>query len=555
MSFQPDDAVAVRSALDPEFFGDSLLNNSSLVLWLEVPAGARNHRVLLAADQENWTYLCAQHPRGLHADVLKASHHGGRVYLERDLAFDTLLGAVRPRAVMISGNGRHGLPRDSFRSAAMTWGATVFCTSRRGTEVVISEKSGKDCCHDALGCTEKTRDVTIILDVEGIHSPDLACHSGWGGEPGPVVQVQQHIIAPSRIVSRLFEQELRRHLSWVSAKLAGIHQARRTQPAEGQRLDAVGQDTLLRLAREEDPPRYDLIAHLDTVLAEGMSRGKFWAVKADYGREWHAYALPTNEEVNSYLSNLGDVAVMVFPPLKDKLPGDYDTLLAQLDTERFIEQAGHLLHMPAEAFTEALWPRVSRELKRHWKCYELPGVRFIMSSQPPKQFYTRLLDQFVEVDESGRVTVSAERSKWPSGRFILLSGSEETEQIKAVLESLFMIRIGQLGSYAADLVEVLRQRQAAKYEDFVGQVREFVGMYSDWPEDCEEIMYRIVRNPDAEPNELWQCYAAYDDVMRATAPLQKGQLSITDALALPKTDRDRIAEMLAFQLRSLWQET
>jgi beta-lactamase superfamily II metal-dependent hydrolase len=531
-----DDARAVQAQRDSEFFGDSMLNNSSLVLWLEVPVGARNHRVLLTADQENWTYLCAQHPRGLHADVLKASHHGGRVYLEQDLALDTLLGAVRPRAVLISANGSHGLPRASFRSAAITWGATVFCTSQRGREVVLGGNSERDCCHNAFGCTKATRDVTIILDAEGIHSPNLACHSGWGGEPGPVVQVQQHLIAPSRIISRLFEQELRRHLAWIRAKLMGIHQARQTQPAKGQKLDAVRQQTFLQLAREVDPPRYDLIAHLDTVLTEGMRRGRFWAVKADYGREWHAYALPTTEEIDCYLNYLRDVGLILYPALKDTLAGDYDTLLSDLDKARFMTQAENLLRLPAEAFTDTIWPRVCREFKKHWRWYKLPGVNLILSIQPPNQFYAMLLRSFVRKDERGRLRISAEGSNWDADQLRLLSGSESTYQINEVLDSLLMLQLGQLGTHAEELMELLRQHHSAAESEY--EMQEQRGR-----EGRRGILSSLLPRPHEEAREKLE---------RAAAALKRDRISITEALALPNANPERISQLLPLQVRSFW---
>ena len=127
---------AAKAELEPEYFGDSLFNNTSLVLWLRVVTGVQSHRVLLTGDQENWTYLLGCHPMGLQADVLKAVHHGGRMYLESAEAAHEVLSTVRPRAVLISACGEHGLPRSATRRAAITWGASVFCTSRRTREFV-----------------------------------------------------------------------------------------------------------------------------------------------------------------------------------------------------------------------------------------------------------------------------------------------------------------------------------------------------------------------------------------------------------------------------------
>ena len=179
---------SARAGIDPEFFGDSVLNNTSLVVWLNIGIGARSHKVLLTGDQENWTYLLMRHPLGLQVDLLKSPHHGGQLYIEQGLSNEEILSSVRPRAVLFSANGRHGLPHSDMRASAMRWGASVFCTSQRGAEVILANRPEQQhtCCHRQFSCSSDTQDMAIIFDEQGIHASRAACHTGFGTSPGPI---------------------------------------------------------------------------------------------------------------------------------------------------------------------------------------------------------------------------------------------------------------------------------------------------------------------------------------------------------------------------------
>lgn len=225
---------AENEQADPEFFGDSVVNNTSLVLWIDAVTGGRRHRVLLTGDQENWTYLLMKHPFGLHVDVMKAPHHGGRLYIEKGESYEEIFSAVRPHAVLFSANGRHRLPRAAVRESAMRWGASVFCTSERKKEFVSGPPPSDECCHDSHGCSEATRDVQLELTVAGIQAALAACHTGYGVSPGPVIQIVQHEILPSPALQHLFEHELRRHIRWVGDELLRIHARARRHTREGQ---------------------------------------------------------------------------------------------------------------------------------------------------------------------------------------------------------------------------------------------------------------------------------------------------------------------------------
>ncbi len=361
---------SAESGADPEFFGDSVLNNTSLVLYLEARTNGRLHRVLLPGDQENWTYLLGKNPRGIQADVLKGSHHGGRVYLEADLALDEVFSTIQPRVVLFSGNGQHGLPRTAVREAAIRWGATVACTCSRNAEFCGPAPTEVECCHAVYSCG-RSQDVALVLDAKGIRSDRPACHSGLGRQPGRVVDVRQHIVDPSPLLSHLAENELRRHILWVQRKLKNIHTERvRLAPGFVQGSMPVSGEDLATLAREER--RHLSVPHLEEVLSCGMRAGSFWSSTHSraHGAS-HAYALPSSGDIANLLEMISEKAMLLFPKPVGRVGLDRDSLVNGLELEALQSYADAAIHFPEEMFREAIWPAVSKAFKGpDWHCFQ-----------------------------------------------------------------------------------------------------------------------------------------------------------------------------------------
>ncbi len=362
---------AGKLGIDPEYFGDSVLNNTSIVLWIEVPNDHSSHRVLLPGDQENWTYLIARHPRGLNADVFKAPHHGGRLYIEQDPAHDEVYSHVRPRVVLISTNGQHSLPRSSIRQAAIRWGAAILCTSDRTQETIVGAIGNEECCHKGMNCEKGTsQNVELTLDTSGIRSNKRSCHPGLGQLPGPVIEVRQHIVNPSPVLDHLAEHELRRHISWIQKKLREVHEQRKLNAAEmvpGSK--PISDDQLISLA--PDDYRTVLAAHLKVILAKGRDRGAFWAQSDGYREsKWDIYSFPTKCEINEYLESIGKKAIVLFPDAADKIHRDQDSLLTQLEINGLAKFMDASLHFPEALFREAFWPAVIAAFKNgSWHCF------------------------------------------------------------------------------------------------------------------------------------------------------------------------------------------
>lgn len=430
-SLEPKQLAAEWSAqtgLEPEFFGDSVLNNTSLVLYLDVRTGHRLHRLLLPGDQENWTYLFARNPRGLQADVLKASHHGGRVYLEADAAQDELFSTVQPQVVLFSANGQHGLPRAATRQTAIRWGASVVCTCSRRAEFFSGELADDICCHAHHSCGE-ANDVSLLLDSSGIRSELPACHSGLGRQLGPVIQVRQHVVDPSPVVSHLAEHELRRHIEWVKSKLDIIRENRaRLIPDLTEGSQAVSEADLAELAREEG--RLPLVPHLGEVLHHGMSRGAFWAApKERYDRNPNlAYAMPTVSEVKRFLEKLGDKAMILFPRPVKETATDQDSLVNGLELEGLASYADGMLHLPAVAFRDSLWPSVAREFKcRNWHCFVHRSKMVAFSTHSTGDgLFQALVRAFLRQDgRNGEWQFRVNTDEFPFSSAVLVSATKE----------------------------------------------------------------------------------------------------------------------------------
>lgn len=387
---------ALKQGCDPEFFADPLLNNTSIVIWVEVQTGSITHRLLFPGDLENWTYLFAANSRGLQPDILKASHHGGRVFLEADRCEDELLRFLRPRAILISANGTHGLPRNHLRQAAIAAGSTVFCTSERNTEFVsVASQDDDKSCFDHYACGSGG-DVVLTLDGSGIRASKQACHSGFGIRPGTVIELRHHIIDPSPVIHRLFENELRKYIRWVKKTLTDIHIVRRQKfpdPRLGNKV--VSQEQLESIVRERK--MHTLLPHIRTVLSEGHRRQQFWASTEGgyYSSNHEAYCLPSNTEKDDFLQAVRSKKLILFQGTGDPFRMDPMTFLAGLPDNGLALLSEAYIQLPQQVFHASLWPVLLREFTKNWKCQaHHSGVIGLVLEEDVSQTYLDLLEVY-----------------------------------------------------------------------------------------------------------------------------------------------------------------
>ncbi|HEY2170264.1 MAG TPA: MBL fold metallo-hydrolase [Candidatus Angelobacter sp.] len=401
---KPDEKALHRELsgeVEPEFFGDSVLNNTSLVMWIELTTPIRPYTALFTGDQENWSYLLMRHPLGLQTDILKAPHHGGQLRTEGYFSNEEIFGTIRPRLLLVSANGRHGLPHNDLRSTAARWGATICCTSKRQLEVVFGAEEAPPSCHKAYDC-DGSEDVRVEIDGKGIRTLSPACHSGYATHVGPIIQIRQHHIENSPVAGRLYEHELLRHIDWLKKKLRQLHEERVHSMAEGASSTPVRGDQIAAMARAEG--RHVLAINLSTVLKQGRERRSFWIETDRYSdSDFKAYCLPDQSEVSELISRLRKKILLLFAIEKEKPFQDRQSLMGELDTNSVAAFCDLALHFPAAMFKEAFWPEVMQDLLNNWHCYRHPSGAVGFSQASPRRLYRKLFSTML---------LPCERERW-----------------------------------------------------------------------------------------------------------------------------------------------
>jgi hypothetical protein len=356
--------VARQSGVDPEFFGNNVLNDTSIVLLVEVRLGAVRRRLLFTGDLENFTYLMAVHPMGLGCDVVKAPHHGSRSYIESSQpAFDEVWQWLRPKAALVSANGKHQLPRLDFRDAALRYGATLFCTCRRSREILVGPRNEAS-CHTQFNCGSLPQDsVTLTMTERAIESNAIACAIGGASGVTPILQMAQHTIEPSNILDRFTERELRLHASWAVDRLRSMHAQRRHAGGEAG-LSAVPMQELARAAAAAG--RYAAAANVETVLQRAARESKVWITPPSGYRsvQRNTWVLPSTaewQELKDWIEGYLVIQLAIFDRKVGLVPRE---LLLAADTGFLSKRAAANFSFPEEMFYDAIWPTLVDHLLR-----------------------------------------------------------------------------------------------------------------------------------------------------------------------------------------------
>jgi hypothetical protein len=356
--------LARQAGVDPEFFGNNVLNDTSIVVLIEARLGEIRRRVLLTGDLENFTYLMAVHPNGLGSDIVKAPHHGSRPYIESTKArYDEVWQWLRPKAALVSANGKHRLPRKDFRDAVLRYGATLFCTCRRSREILLGSRN-EESCHSQFGCGARPQgSVGIALTEDTIESDAVACASGSVSGVVPIIQMVQHTIQPSNLLDRFTENELRLHATWVARELRIIHDARR-ESAKEPGLSAVSMDALRGAAVAAG--RYAAAANIEMVLERAARDGVVWLTPPARFRsgDRKAWVMPSESEWSELENWIASYLVIQLAVAKREVGLVPRELLLAADTGYLARRAATKFALPPEIFSTAIWPRLSIHLQR-----------------------------------------------------------------------------------------------------------------------------------------------------------------------------------------------
>ncbi|MBM4320006.1 MAG: MBL fold metallo-hydrolase [Deltaproteobacteria bacterium] len=377
---------AKEQRTDAESFGNPLLNDTSLVIWIEANLDRRRKRtLLLTGDQENWLYLAARHPRGLCSSLLKAPHHGGRVFLGPEEALDGIYQLVRPEVVLVSANGKRRLPKSAFRGAATRWASSLFCPCVRGREALETAAQGSseaESCHKELRCSETQRDVTLTFTAEGAWADVPACCRTPCVGPQPVVQLRQHIVDPTGVTDRLSEGELARHLRWLQDELHGIHLERRAGGPASEDDEPVDGELLRTRALEAG--RHHLAAQLEQVLDIGRIRRLLWVGSRGEGQRLPpCYSAPGSSEAKRVQAWLYELSAVLLPLAREGTPRGLTPaeILERCNRRGLARRVAVVSGFPAAVFDDFFWPALTTDFLELQHGYKAPsGARVLVVS-------------------------------------------------------------------------------------------------------------------------------------------------------------------------------
>lgn len=350
-----------RTGSDPEFFGNAVLNDTSIVLLVEADVGAVTKRMLFTGDLQSFTYLMAKHPMGLGAEIVKAPHHGSKSHVGDKLeAYDEVWQWLRPRAVLVSASGKHGLPRQEFRQAALRSGAMLFCACERGTEVLIGDPR-EGSCNTVYDCSRANRSIRLEWSADRLTANAQACAGQSANSPPPVIQMIQHIVEPSAILERMSTAERDKHVDWMIKLLAQRHQARQNAGSEAdlEPIDLADVKKEARLAT-----RYRAAADIETVAEAAARAGKIWLKPPEpFGRSKRtAWIVPMETQWHDIRQWLLGHAAIVLVILERKTGRTKRELLLAADTSYLSARVSERFGFPAAMFQDIIWPRIADDL-------------------------------------------------------------------------------------------------------------------------------------------------------------------------------------------------
>lgn len=384
---EPDAATGFYrdETTEPNFFGNCILNNTSLVIALDVWLdGKRRRRVLLTGDQENWSYIASRHPAGLGIDVLKVPHHGGMVYLadkKDDDQEDRDAGVVeqaylwlKPRIAIMSARGTYDLPHTRVRNALRASGAAILCTNVRGVEHITPPSSDlplNSNCFKAYECGGHKQPSTTILTVTGDSErmDRAACASDSGARGvAPIVVMTQRLVDPDEAFLRWTKTELEKHANWLSDLLADARRDFKTA-VEGKGLlsamerSPIGWHYIETHAKAEG--RRHFLASPYEALHYARARGAIWVSEEDlrYGAIKTAgfYALPTAaelEKVWKWVAAFPNILLRAKISEQAVVASEKLSILGAADTDMLCRVVAARMYIPVEVAEAEVMPHL-----------------------------------------------------------------------------------------------------------------------------------------------------------------------------------------------------
>ncbi|HDZ8830061.1 TPA: hypothetical protein RUX02_002350 [Aeromonas dhakensis] len=431
---------------EPEFFGQSIVNNTSIVLVIDALLEKQHRRrIVLTGDQENWVWIASEHPMGLSADVMKAPHHGGKIYLsDKDDGVNDVEQFwlwTRPRIVTVSANGKYSLPHCQFRESVRMIGATLVCPNKRGKEWIFSDTHPQaiNSCSTHFNCETKAQHpvqrISLTARSESLNA--AACLSGNGHRsPAPIVVMQQKLIEPDESFIRWTQTEVRKHAEWLNKNLLERRAMQLAALSLAERADSCFEELTIKeaLAIFNGGQRHELVNDPEPVLRYAKSQGKLWIQEKYRINEETVVIAPLREkEYQDMLSRITRFDHLLFTADKNidertLITKDTYSLLKHFDTDALISLSARWAGVPDKSFHENIKPKLFHDLIKKYKIRLAKYDSFYQSGDSS----TLLLHMFKDENKS---LPSFIPNKW--GKFHLETYNNKIEINKSKMIDLF----------------------------------------------------------------------------------------------------------------------
>ncbi|WP_174984766.1 ComEC/Rec2 family competence protein [Burkholderia lata] len=368
---------------EPNFFGNRLLNNTSLVIALDVWLdGKRRRRILLTGDQENWSYIASRYPAGLGVDVLKVPHHGGMVYLadrkdgdqdDRDAGVveQTYLW-LKPRIAIVSAQGTYDLPHSRMRDALRATDTAILCTNIRGVERIVPPSSDlrlERSCYDVFDCgMSEQPQVTVLTLTSGTEKMDrAACVSRSEGRGvAPIVVMTQRVVDPDEAFVRWTQTELERHAIWVKdllgeARAVFMDAVVGKGPLVAMECVPVGWRHIETHARASG--RHHFLASPYEALHYARARGFIWVSAGNlrYPDDVGFYVLPSRKELDaiwSWVASMPNILLRATLSKAAIVGNDKLSILNSADTDILCRLIAAKICFPVKVVKTEIMPQI-----------------------------------------------------------------------------------------------------------------------------------------------------------------------------------------------------
>ncbi|QXG46273.1 ComEC/Rec2 family competence protein [Pseudomonas viridiflava] len=377
---------------EPNFFGNRVLNDTSLVIALDVWLdGTHRRRVLLTGDQENWAYIASRHPAGLGVDVLKAPHHGGMVYLadrkesdqeckDAGVVEQTYLW-LRPRIAIVSASGTYNLPHNRVRDALRAVGAAVMCTNVRGVERITppaETQSENKCCHKVFECSKNKQPMQSVLTLtrhaESMDRPACVSDTGARGAT-PIVVMTQRLVEPDETFLRWTSGELENHAVWLRGLLEVVRRDFESAVNGRGPLDALQCEPVpwrVLASKALLAKRRHFLDSPSQILQYARTRGMIWSSQQDLRNRYdHAqfYAIPKAKDLKvatAFVRAMPNLAFHAKPSWASLVGHDKLSVLSSANTESLLHLLAVKLCLPKALVEDEVMPHVLQDMVDHF---------------------------------------------------------------------------------------------------------------------------------------------------------------------------------------------